>query len=157
MKFGLVGLSGVLVRLVCFQIGFSFLFALFEESIRFTSANAFGFVVSVFTNFILNDWWTWGDRRKGGLGHWARRVGKYYISASVAGAIDLVVAEVTLRWLVKPWLQGSGILAFIRDAVNSVVGLQLAVGPVIAVCLGIGSGMFVNFLASHYWAFREQV
>lgn len=141
LKFAGVGISGVFVNLAVFSVTFHLLLAPFlEADPLFVAANAAGFVVSVFTNFVLNDWWTWGDRLKGGLRHWFYRLGKYYVTASGAGAVQLFTAWLSLAiaWSHLDWM---------------IFGVELA--PKLGVLTGIGCGMVVNFTASHLWAFRD--
>ena len=65
-RFGVVGFSGVFVNLAVSEALFRWaLLELQPETWRLAVANALGVVVSIFTNFILNDRWTWGDRSKG--------------------------------------------------------------------------------------------
>src|SRR5690554_4740976 len=97
IKFGLVGVSGVFVNLVVFEL----LFRL--ASFPFSLANAGGIALSVFTNFLLNDAWTWGDRKKGARRRdWLRRVSKYYISAAAAAGVQLTIAWAVNRALHTP-------------------------------------------------------
>lgn len=139
-RFAAVGVSGVVVNLAVFSLAFYLLLApLLSGDPLFVAANACGFVVSVFTNFLLNDHWTWGDRIKGGWRQWFRRVGRYYVTASGAGLIQLLTA----------WLS----LFFWNPLAPPVVGIELA--PLLGVLTGITCGMAINFTASHLWAFRD--
>src|SRR5690606_35633766 len=98
IRFGLVGGAGVVVNLVIYRL---FLWGLPEEQTietRILIANFFGVLVSIFTNFLLNDRWTWGDREKG-EGRWFSRLGKYYLSASVAGVVQLIVTSLSFEWV----------------------------------------------------------
>lgn len=141
LKFAGVGLSGTFVNLGIFWLAYHVVFApVFGGDLRFVAANAAGFVVSVFTNFLLNDWWTWGDRRKGGPGHWFSRLAKFYVTASGAGAVQLFTAWLSLALV---WTPLSLHLA----------GFELA--PTLGVLTGIGCGMIINFTVSHLWAFRD--
>ncbi len=152
LKFGGVGLSGVVVNLAIFTLAFqvSLPWLLGEHAdlrlgglhltVGFILANFAGFVVSVFTNFLLNDAWTWGDRNKGGIQHWFRRLIKYYLTASGAGAVQILTASITLALLWAPMAP-------------AVAGHELA--PPLSVLTGIAFGMIINFTASHLWAFRD--
>ncbi len=140
-KFASVGLTGVVVNLLVFTLAFHFLFAaVVGGDLKFILANAAGFVVSVFTNFLLNDWWTWGDRSKGRMRHWWQRLGKYYVTASGAGAVQILTAWLSLTFF---WAPVEPVL----------MGYELA--PTLGVLTGIGCGMAINFTASHLWAFRD--
>lgn len=139
--FGVVGFSGVFVNLAVSEALFrAVLLAVESETTRLAVANALGVVVSIFTNFLLNDRWTWGDRSKGGRKAWFARLAKYYVAASVAGVIQVGVASLTFDYL---W----------SELPVSIFGIDL--DSTLAICTGIGAGMFINFVASHYWAFRD--
>ena len=141
LKFASVGLSGVVVNLAIFLLAFHVVFApLLSGDLQFIVANGTGFVVSVFTNFLLNDWWTWGDRTKGRLRDWWHRLGKYYVTASGAGAVQILTAWLSLTLL---WAPMEPVL------------LEYELAPMLGVLTGIGCGMAINFTASHLWAFRD--
>jgi putative flippase GtrA len=123
VKFGMVGSSGVVVNLAFVWLALQF--ATSQEL-----ASAIGILVSVFTNFLLNDAWTWGDRTKrSGVGSFFLRVSQYYLASGLAIAIQYGTAMT----FVHAWDQ------------NVYVG-QL---------IGIGMGMVVNFIVNNFWTFRE--
>ena len=141
LRFAGVGVSGVVVNLVVFALAFHIvLVSLAGDDLKFVLANGMGFLVSVFTNFLLNDNWTWGDRAKGGFKNWWQRLAKYYVTASSAGIVQIVTAwlSLTLLWSVFD---------------PRISGYELA--PMLGVLTGIGCGMAINFTASHLWAFRD--
>src|SRR5690554_4731433 len=76
LKFASVGATGVLVNLVIFEVCFYYVLVdVMPEELLFIASNGLGFLVSVFTNFLLNDFWTWGDRVKGTRRRdWLKRV-----------------------------------------------------------------------------------
>lgn len=150
VKFGLVGVSGVVVNLAVFEFFYRFVaMPGVLAKYQFSVSNALGILVSMFTNFLLNDAWTWGDRVKGARRRdWFGRLAKYYVSASAAAGVQLLVA--------------SGAKAFVYGELSlevpSWVGLSTSsvdIGPTLAVLTGIAVGMSLNFLASHLWAFRD--
>lgn len=154
-KFGLVGGSGVVVNVVIFELVLRLALPALglagggspsDESILI--ANFAGVVVSIFTNFVFNDRWTWGDRAKGGSGHWIRRLGKYYALASAAAAIQLAVTWASYTW-------GWRHLGLTWELVDLQAILPVDPRPTLALLTGIACGMIVNFLASHLWAFRD--
>lgn len=123
IRFCVVGLSGVAVNLG--------VFSLFDRAeVPFLLSNVAGFLVSVLTNFLLNDFWTWGDRQKHGHAHFFQRLAKFYLVASVGGAVQLGVAY--------------GVRA----------ALQLH--KPLAVLCGIAVATVINYAANHYWTFRER-
>jgi dolichol-phosphate mannosyltransferase len=71
-KFLLVGASGVLVNMAVFWL---FVHPL---SVHVLYAGVVAGLVSTFTNFLLNNRFTWADRRAGSVGAFAQRLGKYY-------------------------------------------------------------------------------
>ncbi|MFW5967884.1 MAG: GtrA family protein [Persicimonas sp.] len=148
LKFGLVGVSGVGVNLLVFEFFYR------QIHLEFVLANALGIVVSIFTNFVLNDLWTWGDRRKGGWWDWAHRLVKYYVSASAAAAVQLVVASASNTVIFEP-LPLDVPAESIPSALVDIEGAAFDVGPTLAVLTGIAAGMIINFVASHWWAFRD--
>ncbi len=128
MRFGAVGLSGVAVNMgvtwLVHAKGLDSDPGLVAQNI----ASAAGTLVSIFTNFLLNDAWTWGDRPKGGWRHWWRRLGKYYVTASVGLAIEWTGVNIALQ-LVTPNLM-------------------------VAKAIGIAAATASNFLLMHFWAFK---
>ena len=88
-----------------------------------------GTVVSIFSNFLLNDYWTWGDRAKTPQSGWLYRLFKYYLTASVGGMIELGVF-------------------------NLVVFFTSPDAYIWAKLVGIASATFTNFTLMHFWVFR---
>lgn len=141
VKFGLVGFSGVFVNLGVSEFLFRVaLVHIADTTARLAVSNAVGVLVSIFTNFLLNDRWTWGDRRKGGRRDWARRLAKYYVSASAAGVVQVGVSSLAFDFVFEP-------------AGWALAGHRL--DSTLAICTGIGAGMAINFVASHFWAFKD--
>jgi putative flippase GtrA len=139
IRFGLVGGSGVVVNLVIYRLFLWGLPTTLGIEAKILVANFFGVLVSIFTNFLLNDRWTWGDRDKG-EGRWFSRLATYYLSASVAGGVQLAVTSLSYDWV---W----------RHAPLDIWGHSIA--PDIALLTGIGCGMAINFAVSHTWTFRD--
>ena len=88
LKFCTVGASGVPVNLLLMWIGYTWIFFSLAENIRVPCASGLGFMVSVLTNFLLNDLWTWRDRPKD-KGGFAGRLLRFYLVSSVGGAIQI--------------------------------------------------------------------
>ena len=137
LKFAVVGTSGLVVNVIIFETARATIFSMLEIDARIIASNAVGIVVSIFTNFMLNDRWTWGDREKTSFG---RRLIRYYAAASISAAIQIGVTwgSFVLLWQYLP-----------------TVVLEHDVGPTLGLLTGIACGMFVNFLASHFWAFED--
>lgn len=134
IRFCVVGASGVLVNLGVFWLT---MYALADSSFtsdrRFVVSNGVGFVVSLITNFILNDGWTWRDRR--GDSALLRRFIQFAFVASIAGGVQLSVAYVARAWL--PTLLGP--LGLVRLTETG------------AVLTGIAVATVINFVANHFW------
>jgi putative flippase GtrA len=152
-----VGLSGVVVRLAIFEFTYRFAFRFIETNWRFSVANGTAIFLSIFTNYVLNDIWTWGDRQKGNWHDWRNRLVKYYISAGIAGILDFTTAELVLRFALKPYLGEHQLAEWITVFIPLVSDASTLpdLRSTLAVCTGIGVGMFVNFFAGHLWAFRN--
>lgn len=137
VRFCVVGASGVVVNLAVFTLVHAWLLvdALPDESTRFVVANSAGFAVSVLTNFVLNDFWTWGDRGKHGHAHFVSRLMKFYLVSSIGGAVQIAVAYLT------------------RDALADTT---LPLIDHLAVLVGVGVATIINYVANNVWTFREK-
>lgn len=126
-RFGCVGLTGVGVN---YAVMFLCYAALPEDAgYRYGFAAIAGALVSILTNFFLNDCWTWGDRRTAGGASWLRRIGKYYLSSAVAGV---------LPWIAVIWCQATTTLDYR-----------------IATALGIAASSAISFALSNAWVFAR--
>ena len=130
-KFCLVGGSGVVVNMV--------VFALVRNTaegppslLLENTAVVLGFVLSCFTNFLLNDRWTWGDRTTDTPLSFFQRLGAYFLVAFVAFGTQLAVFNIMI-WLIPPsqW------------------------GPYLANLMGIGLGTIINFGLNNLWTFGQ--
>ena len=131
VRFCVVGATGVAVNLGVFTLWNNLLLAgsSATDGQRFLLSNVAGFVVSVLTNFLLNDFWTWGDREKRGQQHFFQRLGMFYVVSSIAGVVQIGVA-----WTAREYL---------------------GVWDHLAVLIGIGVATVINFVANHLWTFGE--
>jgi len=127
LKFCIVGGSGVPVNLLFTWLGYQFLFVRFGHEVRNGAAFVLGIIVSIFTNFLLNDFWTWRDREKH-TGHFLGRMGRFYLVCSVASLIQFGTAMALTLWLHLHYL------------VSQLVGIALAT--------------VVNFVVNNAWTFR---
>lgn len=140
VKFGVVGLSGVGVNLlVAGAVNDLMLREGMSASRATPAALVAGIVVSIFTNFLFNDGWTWADQRS--AESWFTRCRKFYLTS--AGA---AVLQWAMSLMVHHYYQPSKGLWFL-DA----EGLRLKV----AACAAILIAMPVNFLVNHFWTFRR--
>jgi dolichol-phosphate mannosyltransferase len=129
IRFGLVGGSGVVVNEGVAILGYYVLFASLGTTARDHVSVLAGIVVSIFTNFVLNDIWTWADRPKRGLRHWFQRLGLYYLFASVA-----LVAQWIVTFSLSDWLLSWHVL--------------------VANLFGIGAAVLINWFFHNRWTFR---
>lgn len=142
IKFAIVGGSGVLVNLATVWLAARLLFAgMGDRDMAGRLTLLSGIVVSIFTNFVINDTWTWGDRSKdGAFAGWLRRCRDFYIAASVAGLVQWLVS-LGMREVVV--LDG-GWLGLDAEA----LALQLAA------LTGIAVATPINYVVNHFWTFR---
>lgn len=140
IKFGVVGVSGVAVNLL---VAGAVSDLMQREGLSPESATpaalVAGIVVSIFTNFLFNDGWTWADQR--GRDGWLARCRKFYLTS--AGA---AVLQWAMSLLMHHFYQPTEGFWFL-DA----DGLRLKV----AACVAIVIAMPVNFLVNHFWTFRR--
>lgn len=129
IKFCMVGASGVPVNLLCTWIGYRWLFPGVAEEGRKAAAYVLGILVSIFTNFLLNDLWTWRDRDKTD-GHFLGRLLRFYLVCSAASLIQFGTAMALSVWLRLHYL------------VSQLCGIALATA--------------VNFLINNVWTFRNR-
>jgi len=143
IQFCVVGTTGLLVNLAVFTLLNDCVLSpmAVTSGARFVAANLGGFVVSVLTNFLLNDWWTWGDREKRGRQHYVQRLGKFYVVSSAAGAVQVGVAWAFRTFVFLPLVSGEGELGWLEQG---------------AVVIGVGVATLINFVANHIWTFREE-
>lgn len=130
VRFGIVGASGVIVNFAFMALGLV-MFAGLETSVRDLLASALGTVVSVVTNFFLNDAWTWGDRKKGvGRRDAAMRFGAFAVGQGIGVALQI------------------GIAAFFRST--------LEWNAFLAQAIGIGVGTIVNYIINNRLVFKDR-
>jgi dolichol-phosphate mannosyltransferase len=128
IRFGAVGASGVVVNAALFWLGVEVLFTSMSETGRHSAAGALAVGLSILTNFLLNDAWTWRDRRKGGTSGLLHRLLKYYIVAGVAGGVQI------------------GVMLLLTTS--------LGLWEHLANLVGIGAGIGINFFVNNLWTFR---
>ena len=126
MRFAVVGASGVLVNAGVFELSYALLEHQVSESIRMNTSALFGFAVSFTTNFLANNFWTWGDRQEEAQLSFSKRFAAYFAVAGSALVVQLAVLNL----------------------------LSSAMEPRWANILGIGAGTIVNFTINHLWTFR---
>lgn len=130
VKFCTVGASGVGVNLGFVWVGLR-VFAALPSTLVEPAASALGIVVSIFTNFLINDGWTWSDRQKGRRKRdFLHRAALFYVTSAVAAAVQFGTA----------------------------VGLNRGMGVDIylAQLIGIVPGTAINYAVNNVWTFRDR-
>jgi len=123
IKFGMVGVSGLLVNSVVLWLTHD------EWNISLFMASPIAIIAAIFSNFLLNDFWTWRENRDFRHYTFGHRLARYYLSASVGALINYVVLLLLTK--IAGW------------------------NYLISNLTGIAGGMFSNFILSEWWVFRE--
>lgn len=122
LKFSIVGASGVLVNM-------GMLFFLTEVlNLFYMISSVLAIEISIVTNFVLNDLWTWHDRKKKNL---LARVFQYHISVGITAVV--------INWLLLIIL-------------TEFFGLYYLISNLI----GISAGTLSNFVINDLWTFKEK-
>ncbi len=130
LKFCAVGFSGVLVNMAIFALCAEVFFFSMDQGTRNLLATSCAVVVSIFTNFFLNDGWTWRDRRRQGGRALLMRMTKYYIVAAMAGGVQI--------------------------AIQFLLSIEMGLNAHLANFAGIGAGVLINFFVNNLWTFRPE-
>jgi len=123
IKFGIVGGSGIIVNSAILWLCHDVLGMIIPV------ASVFSVGISILTNFLLNDLWTWNNSSEK-LHDFFQRMMRYYISASFGAAINYVVLVVLTEFF--------GIFYLISNLI------------------GILGGTVSNFLFSELWVFKAK-
>ncbi len=109
-------------------------------------------VIAIFTNFLLNYNWTWGDTdRAAGLLDWFGKLGRFYRVSAVAASVQYIIAVLVFElsplnaWLLALLERVSGDTAIINEP-----------GLYVAQATGIATAMFINYFANHLWTFQDK-
>ena len=124
VKFCLVGGSGVLVNM--------FFLWFFTEKAKFyyLISSLIAIEISVLSNYVLNDLWTWYDRGKEGKTEYFKRMLQYHVSSSAA-----ILANLSILWLLTE-------LAHIYYLISNLIGI---------LC-----GTFLNYFLNDRWTFKHK-
>ena len=144
IRFGLVGISGIPVNYVFIYIGKASLFTKLPVRIADALAYLLGIVVSIFTNFVLNYLWTWGDRRKAGVQGFFEQMSKFYVVSALGAGIQYGVSLGVSNWLMQYPVMKTHLLQ----------NYQLY--NLIAPAVGILVAFVVNFWVNNRWTFRPE-
>jgi len=143
LKFCIVGGSGVVVNLAFVWVGNDVLFATLGEWSRTSLSYLVGILVSILTNFLLNDFWTWRDRRGSGAASFLGRMSRYYAVSAIAAVLQ--------------YLTSLGVTALLALLLHGSASAVVAVWwKWLAVLAGVALGTLVNFIVNHYWTYGKQ-
>jgi dolichol-phosphate mannosyltransferase len=129
IKFCLVGGSGVPVNLVFTWVGYRLLFSGLGGEARKAAAYVLGILISILTNFLLNDLWTWRDRHKA-EGRFVGRLLRFYLVSSVAALLQFGAA------------MGLSVFFHLHYLLAQLCGIAVATA--------------VNFVINNAWTFRNR-
>ena len=132
LKFCTVGAGGVPVNLALTWIGFHLLFSGMGEELRHALSFVLGIGVSIFTNFVLNDMWTWRDRTRRGAhpaSGFSGRLVRFYLVSAAGASLQFGTAMALSLWLDLHYL------------LAQVCGIALATA--------------VNFGVNNVWTYRK--
>lgn len=162
VKFMVVGASGVPVNLVTVYIATALMPAaafqgardqvasllgmatITPQGLRDIVAYLLGIFVSIFTNFLLNNAWTWGDRAAEAHAGFLGRLGMFYLVSSVAAVVQLGVSA----WS-SALMRGNDILSLALHG-------EYRLYHILAPTLGIIAALFINFVVNNLWTFRKK-
>ncbi len=119
-KFSLVGLSGIFVN----QGTLSLVHQLMNIDVKY--AGIIAIELSILSNFLLNNFWTW---KKGKSRGFLLRFLKYHLVTLISGGINYII-----------------LLSLVSIGLNYLI----------ANLIGIGIGMIINFIINHKWTFNKQ-
>ena len=156
LKFCTVGASGVVVNLGAMAL-------LLSAGLRSSSASALAIEISILSNFVVNELWTFRDQRDGGtvLGRALRFQAVSLVGALIQWTVFLGMNVVFFCWYSDTaafsayFSGGEGLIEtyVLRPIVNppdvgfAIYGSQL---------LGIGVATVWNYLANFYWTWRKE-
>jgi dolichol-phosphate mannosyltransferase len=144
IKFGIVGASGVLVNLGLYAL-LTRAAGLGETLLGKNVSYAASVELSILSNFLLNDLWTFADRR--GHSGFFTRLGRFHVVSLIGFGVNFGVFAGINLWL---------------SATDSTIVGVLKLGPFdfgnvddfIAAALGIGLAMTWNFLGNLLWTWK---
>jgi len=124
VKFGIVGGSGLFVNMFLLWFGKEVL------NLPLAIASLIAIGISIFTNFLLNNYWTWKDNSTKNKYPFFHRMWRYYVTASLSATINYITLIVLSEY----------------------VGIYY----LIANLIGIGFGIVFNFTLGEFWVFKKK-
>lgn len=122
VRFCLVGASGFLVNM--------FFLWFFTEILKiyYLFSSLIAIELSIISNYVLNDLWTWRDRGREGKVEYLKRMLQYHLSASAG-----LLTNISILWLLTEFLH---------------------IHYLFSNAFGILAGTFLNFFFNDRWTFR---
>lgn len=145
LKFGVVGGSGVLVNMGIYWLltrGFGGHDSWVGRVLSYTVSVE----LSILSNFVLNDFWTFRDLRGGRS--FQSRFWRFHLVSGVGFLINVGVFSV-INWL----LCSTG---FVLLGNVTVLGREANIDDILAGCIGIGFALLWNFLANLLWTWKGE-
>ncbi len=124
----MVGFGGVFVNHGLLLLGL-YLLSGWDPRTAYGVSLTVAIAISISTNFLLNDAWTWRDRRQKGAPAFLVRMAKYHLVAGIAGVV---------QW-----------------AFSWTLSIPLEFNVHLANLTGIAAGVLINFLVNHLWTFKR--
>ncbi len=116
------------------------------------AALAGSIIIAIFTNFLLNYYWTWGDtERATNVTGWLAKLARFYMVSAAAASLQWAVAVLLY--------ERTGLNRALLDMLGGELGRTALVnepGLYVAQALGILTAMFINYFANHLWTFRNK-
>ncbi|NOZ01968.1 MAG: GtrA family protein [Deltaproteobacteria bacterium] len=144
VKFVVVGASGVPVNLGIVYLITAWTDIGWAPGARDTAAYLAGIVVSIFTNFLLNNAWTWGDRAAEDPGGFWRRLSRFYLVSATAAVVQFVTSV-----YLSSLMRGS-------EAFSIVLHGEYRLYHLLAPLAGVILGLAINYVANNVWTFRRR-
>ena len=150
-RFCVVGTSGAVVSFASLW-GINWLLPASWGAWEHRAALAGSIIIAIFTNFLLNYYWTWSDTdRAGSFGGWLAKLGRFYLVSAGAASVQWAVAVM----LYEKTELNSALLVLLTEHVSE-TALINDPGLYVAQALGIITAMFINYFANHLWTFRTK-
>jgi dolichol-phosphate mannosyltransferase len=133
IKFGIVGGSGVVVNQGLFSLLIYFNIAAEGNG---SNAQTIAILVSIFTNFLLNNFWTWKENSSNNITEFWVKLFKFFLSALLTAILFQKSTYIIL--------------------IDYYHWDKLSYGKHLANFIGIGIASVSNFLISHFWTFKQK-
>ena len=143
--FCIVGVTGVLVNMSLFAM---VLWALPKDALGKPYTDWFAmfvaWIVSVATNFVLNDRLTFADHDS--HHDYAQRLWRYYVGAASGFLLQWAVYNLALALLAENWASWPAAIPVPWPAARKLIGNFV----------GIGVGTIANYVVVRFWVFRKR-